>query len=308
MLGFSSEQREVKLGNITIGGQPGKNPTLLLGTVLYGKKYRTLNDDNRNEAKKFIEVQREVSEKTGVWSMVDVYLPSSETARQRLEFVIDHLEEGEFISIDVPESEVRTKALKILSEMGFLQRTLLNSINLGITEEERKALEDNTPASAILLAYDPRDMSTHGRLNMIKNGTREMEEGFLDLSERLGMLPIIDTAATPFEHSAAETLRAIPVFKEDLGIPVGCSIHNIVESWRWMKKYKKENKGIYLYSDVGSAGLPLTLGADFLVYGPIRNAGPVFPYVAFVDKIIGEGGRDYFGVEAHERHPVRRLP
>ena len=79
-----------------------------------------------------------------------------------------------------------------------------------------------------------------------------------------------------FDHNAAETLRSIPVMKNKWGLPVGCAIHNTVESWLWMKEYRKEHKAEYLTCDSGANALPIIMGADFCVYGPMRNAGSGF--------------------------------
>ena len=58
---------------------------------------------------------------------------------------------------------------------------------------------------------------------------------------------------------------------------------------------------------MGSNGLAQIWGADFTVYGPLRNAGRVFPFAAMVDKFVAEGARDYFGMEIKDNHPGRKL-
>ena len=145
-------------------------------------------------------------------------------------------------------------------------------------------------------------------MEMIATGAGYLEKGLMDYAKEFGIHNVLlDAGATPFDHNAAETLRAIPVMKNRWGLPVGCAIHNTVESWLWMKQYRKEHKAEYLTCDVGSNALPIMLGADFCVYGPIRNAGAVFPFVAMVDKFVAEGAEDYFGVSSSEAHPRRKL-
>ena len=58
---------------------------------------------------------------------------------------------------------------------------------------------------------------------------------------------------------------------------------------------------------MGSNGLVTIWGADFTVYGPLRNAPKVFPFVAMVDKFVAEGARDYFGLQVSELHPGMKL-
>ncbi|MBU4032901.1 MAG: tetrahydromethanopterin S-methyltransferase subunit H, partial [Candidatus Thermoplasmatota archaeon] len=198
--------------------------------------------------------------------------------------------------------------LRHASQVGISHRIILNSFNLGAEQEELEALKEHPPGCAILLGYNPKDFSVDGRIDMLESGAGIMEKGLMELAKEFGIENIIlDTGATPFEHSAAETLRAIPVMKNKWGLPVGCAIHNTVESWLWMKQYRREHKSEYLTCDAGSNALPVMLGADFCIYGPIRNSGMVFPFVAMVDKFMAEGADDYFGVSQDDGHPRRKL-
>ncbi|MCK4614251.1 MAG: tetrahydromethanopterin S-methyltransferase subunit H, partial [Thermoplasmata archaeon] len=142
----------------------------------------------------------------------------------------------------------------------------------------------------------------------IETGAGMLDKGLMDYADEAGIeAKLLDTATVPFGHNAAETIRAIPVMKNKWGMPVGCSFHNTVESWHWLKNYKKAHSGIYRLCDVCSNGLVVIFGASFSLYGPIESAKLVFPYVAMVDKIVSEGAEDYFGVLPAEGHPRLRL-
>jgi len=308
MMSFSKEQIFVEIGDIKIGGQPGELPTALFGTVFYGKKYRDPDAQALEEVREFIRRQNELGKMTGNPSVIDIFLGDPDTMAKRLELVLEELPKDRAFSIDVPESEVRQKALKHASEIGISNRIILNSFNLGAEPEELDALREHPPGCAILLGYNPRDFSVDGRIDMIESGAGILEKGLMDLSKEFGIKNLLlDTGATPFDHNAAETLRSIPVMKNKWGLPTGCAIHNTVESWLWMKKYRKEHRPEYLTCDVGSNAMPVMLGADFCVYGPIRNAGQVFPFVAMIDKFVAEGAEDYFGVSQPDEHPRRKL-
>ena len=307
MLSFSKEQQVVEIGNVKLGGQPGNVPTVLFGTVFYGKKYRQPDDAVLIEVREFIRNQADMSRLTGNPGVVDVFLDKTENIEPRLSLVLDEVGENAF-SVDIPESEVRQEVLRYAAETGISDRMILNSFNLAAGEKELEVLKEFPPGAAILLGYNPRDFSTDGRMDIIETGAGYLEKGLMELARDFGIENILlDTGATPFDHNAAETLRSIPVMKNRWGLPVGCAIHNTVESWLWMKEYRKQHRDVYLTCDAGSNALPILMGADFCVYGPIRNAGSVFPIVAMVDKFVAEGAEDYFGVSQSDDHPRRKL-
>ena len=308
MLSFSKEQKVHDIGAIKIGGQPGELPTVLFGTIFYGKLYREHSPEAMEKASGFIEGQAEMSEMTGNPGVVDIFIGQPEHVEKRISFVLDRIPEDMPFALDIPESQVRQAALEYCGQTGVSQRVIYNSLNLGVEDAELETLAKHPPGTAILLGYNPKNMSTDGRLEILETGAGLLDKGLFEIADELGIKNILlDTGATPFDHSVAETLRAIPVMKNKWGLPVGCAIHNTVESWLWMKKYRKEHKPEYLACDVGANALPVSLGADYCVYGPMRNAGMVFPFVAMVDKFMAEGAADYFGVESSASHPKRRL-
>ncbi len=308
MLNFSKEQIKIKIGDMSMGGQPGELPTVLFGTVFYGKKYRDHAPEAMEEIAGFIATQEELSQMTGNPGICDIFIGSEEQIETRLNFVLDRVPENRPICVDVPESELRAKVLDHAGEIGVSSRLIYNSLNLGLEEMEKEALANNPPGCAIVLGYNPKNMSTDGRMEILENGAGLLDQGLMDIAKEANIPNmIIDTGATPFDHNTAETIRSIPVMKNKWGLPAGCAIHNTVESWLWMKDYRKTHREAYLTCDVGANALPVMMGADYCVYGPMRNAGQIFPFIAMVDKFIAEGGEDYFGIEIPEDHPKRRL-
>jgi len=307
MFSFSTTQKALDLNGTKVGGQPGEHPTLLLGTAFYGKKYEELDAGKLAKVEGWLSKQRELSDLTGVGAMADLYLGSEDHVRPRIEFFVEHFP-GEVFSIDVPEAEVRMAALTYLKQHGLNGKAVLNSLNLGVEARELELLRDCAPLAIITLGYNPRDMSTDGRAEILESGAGLLEKGLVGMALETGVENILlDTGATPFDHSAEETLRAIPVFKNKWGYPVGCSLHNTAESWLWMKQFKKDNREAYKALDASTNALTVLSGGDFSVYGPVRNAPLVFPLVAFADKLVAEGSEEYFGVDVAPGHPRRKL-
>lgn len=297
------------IGGLSIGGQPGKNPTALFGTAFYGKGFQSIDDESIKRAILLIKEQQKLSEQTGLSAIPDIYIKDACMALKIIGATLESTK-GPF-AIDSSDSKARVRALEAADELGALSRTIYNSINLGITEDEISALKEHTPAAAIVLAYNPRDCSVDGRADMLKSGAgliNSYEGGLLDLARDAGIKGLlVDTGATPFGNMSSEAIRALPVFKNLFGMPVGCSIHNTLESWNWMKDIRPENEQAYQCANACANGLIPLYGGDFIVYGPISEAKLVFPSVAFVDKLIAEGAKDYFNSQISGGHPYEKL-
>ncbi len=305
MFTYATEQTVHDLDGIKVGGQPGEFPTLMIGTIFYEDQFEEPRS-SLDEAKSLVKEQEELSEKTSVPSIVDIFVYDKEEVEWKIDFALDNIDG--FFSVDVPESEVRMRVLEYLDEQDSLDRVIYNSINLGMEEEEFELLKEKTPSGAILLAYNPHDNSTHGRKEIIKEGGQLLEDGLLSLSEKIGIENILlDTAATPFGEKACEAVRAVPVFKNEFGFPVGCALHNTIESWSWLHSYEEREK-IFEILDTAIDNLPVLLGADFIYYGPIDNAFNSILTMALTDKLMAEGAQDYFGTEISEEHPHYKLP
>lgn len=308
MFNFGKSQIVYDLHGIKIGGQPGENATVLIGTAFFGKRYSELDKEKKEEVERWIDRQEELSEVTGNPSIVDIFIDSERNVKERVDFVLDKIKKHSLFCIDTPEPAVKISTLNYVKECGVLDRAIYNSLNLGLTKDEMNVLKDCTPKAAIVLAYNPSDMSTDGRVEVLESGGNFLEDGLINIAKNIGFKCILlDTAATPFDQYAGETLRSILVMKNKWGYPVGCALRNTVESWGWLKKYKIQQKEVFDICDISCNGLAVLLGGNFCHYGPLRNVEMIFPYIAMVDKFVAEGAQDYFGVKVNERHPRRLL-
>ncbi len=302
MFSFTKDQTQYELNGVKVGGLPGENPTLMFGTIFYEGEFEKPSD-GLEKAEELIKKQNEFSKRTHVPAIPDIFIYDKEEVEWKIDFALDTVE-GCF-SLDMPESEVRIKALEYLKEQDALNRVIYNSINIGISKEEIETLEEHTPKSAIVLAFNPKSGSVQGRLDIIKDGGQLLEVGLMNIAEEAGIENILlDTAAQPFKQGASETLRAIPVFKSEFGLPVGCAMHNTVESWQWLEK---QDKKIFDTIDTSINGLPVLLGGDFVYYGPVENAETQLVNAAMVDKLVAEGAEEYFGTDITEDHPYNHL-
>ena len=298
MFSFTMDQQIFEMNTIFFGGQPGLHPTVLFGGLFFkGNLDFTL-------AKNEIESMLSLSEKLGVPGIPDFFIKKEEDIDPILSFLDSALPSEYPFSVDITDPMVKVKVLQSLDERGLLSRTIYNSIHVGITDEERDALSIHTPRMAIVVAFNPKDKSPDGKVEVLENGANLIEQGLLDLSKNLGINQIlVDTAAlAPGDFSGA-AIAALPIVKEEFGLPSGCAIHNVVEKSTWLKQYEQAKPVVDIASNVNVS----VFGGDFLLYGPIEHAKTVFPLMAWQDILVSEYAEGYFGVSPAMGHPRERM-
>ncbi|MFH1127711.1 MAG: tetrahydromethanopterin S-methyltransferase subunit H [archaeon] len=276
------DPKTIDIAGVKIGGQPGENPPVLAGTIFYERhKILTGAGFDKNAALGLINKQLEMSDETKIPSMINVFGDSVKTFRERIDFVADNCRLP--IMIDSPDYGVRIAALKHVDEAGLSKRVIYNSINLSVNREEIEALKKSDVDSAIILAYNPVDSSLEGKLRFLeKEGA--FGKGMLDIAKEAGIKNIlVDTAMTPLYHGAGIALKGIIACKSKFGYPTGCATHNAAVSWQWLSG--RPTKSLV---DVSSNIIPIVLGADFVLFGPIEYADRVFDIAAFAEIAIEE--------------------
>jgi tetrahydromethanopterin S-methyltransferase subunit H len=298
MFSFTKEQIVFDISGIKIGGQPGTNPTVLFGGLFFK------GEPDFESAKKLIQKMLYLSNKTGNPAIPDFFIKKEEYIENIMNFIEKTLPKKHPFSIDIIEPDLKIKTLNYLYERKLLSRTIYNSIHVGIKNEERETLKKYTPDAAIIVAFNPKDKSPDGKIEVLENGANLIDSGLLDIAKNLGIKKIlVDTAAmAPGENSGA-SIAAIPVIKEEYGLPTGCAIHNVVEKSKWLNDFKTEKKIVDASSNIN---IPL-FGGNFAIFGPIENADMVFPIIAWQDILISEYTQNYFGVNPEDSHPRRKL-
>ncbi len=298
MFKFKSELREVEVAGIRIGGPPGKNPTVLAGTIFY-HGHKIVKDPEKGvfdeqKAEELINLQEELSDKTGNPCMVDVMASNPEAMVRYLDFVAEHTEKP--ILIDGTTAPVRIAGLEHAAEVGLLDRLIYNSLSPGFSQAEVAKIQEKGLKCAILLALNIRDFTTAGRIKAVKE--------LLTVAEQHGVeKPLIDTCVMDIP-SLGMACKALLQLKDELGLPVGCSPHNAIDTWRGLKtKMGKEAKRPCMAS---AAVMAVAVGADFVLYGPIGAAKYIFPAVAMVDAAQAFVLREE-GIAVGREHPLFKI-
>lgn len=298
MFSFTKEQKVFEISGIKIGGQPGLYPTVLVGGVFFKGK------PDYHKAEQDLNKMLDISKKTGNPAIPDFLIRKEEFIEEIINFIEKKLPKDHPFSIDIIEPSIKITTLKYLHNKNLLSRTIYNSIHIGITDEERDALKKHTPEMAIIVAFNPKDKSPDGKIEVLENGAHLLDVGLLELTEKLGIKKIlVDTAAlAPGENSGA-SIAAIPVIKEEYGLPTGCAIHNVVEKTKWLHDIEFARLTVDAASNIN---IPL-FGGDYAIFGPIENADLAFPIIAWQDILISEYTENYFGISPIDSHPRRKL-
>jgi len=298
LFSFTKEQKVFDISGIKIGGQPGKYPTILIGGLFFK------GEPDFNLAKNQIQKMYDLSKKTGNQSIPDFFVKKEEFIEDIVNFIEKTIPKNQPFSIDIIDANLKIKILEALHEKKLLSRTIYNSIHVGTTDEERKALKKFKPEAAILVAFNPKDKSPDGKIEVLANGANLLDKGLLDIAKEIGIKKIlVDTAAMAPGDNSGASISAIPVIKEEYGLPVGCAIHNVVEKSNWLDKFKDSRKPVDAASNIN---IPL-FGGDFAIFGSMHNSGLVFPMIAWEDILVSEYVESYFGIEPCDFHPRRKL-
>jgi tetrahydromethanopterin S-methyltransferase subunit H len=304
MFKFETPQKIYEIGGKMIGGQPGELPATLIGSIFY-EGHKIVEDSkkgtfDRARAEELIGRQDELSDLTGNPCMLDVVCTTIEAARSYIDFVSEATEAP--ILLDA-YPKVRLEALEHISEIGLTDRIVYNSI-YAPSETEVDAIRDSKVLAAILLAYNVKDRTTEGVLTLLRGS--EGKPGLLEVSERAGITkPLVDTTIFTYMPSIGVGARACLRVKEELGLPAGGAPGNATAIWEQSEDWGQDMAKI---NYVAPQMVPMTLGADFLLYGVIEVAPWIFPACAAVDAMIASTAQIEHGVETlTKEHPLYKL-
>jgi len=303
---FKSKQRVFEIGNVKIGGQPGELPTVLIGNIFYRGMPEVTNhkkgEFDRKSVLKWVKTAEELSEKTGSPHFVDVMAMYPEAMKQYIMFITEH-SDSVFL-IDGANSETRLAALETVRELGLQRKVIFNAISPQSSEKEVEALRESKVDAAVLLAYNEMDFSPEGRVSILKGFDKDV--GLLKTAEKAHIKKILIDTIVFDVPSIAYAAEAIKIVKNELGYPAGCSPANATYDWR-KSQDKLLERGFAAYNASAHAIAQFN-GADFLIYGPIKQAKNLIPTCAMNDAIIA-----YYAMRRLEikprvsNHPLYRI-
>ena len=302
MFKFEREQIVYDVAGVKVGGNIGENPTVMIGSIFYkgdkNIKEEKIGTFDLERAKRLIERVEELSERTGLGAMVDVVCSNALVADRYLEFVADATRMP--ILIDAVSQEAALRGLECAKELGITERTIFNSITPDTKEPVFQKIREVGLESAVILTYSTKAiMSSKERVRLL--------EALLPKVKAVGVRKVLVDTVVMDVATLGLACKAIHEVKDRFGYPAGCGAHNAVASWKALKQRKDKLLTLACSSIVN--GLPIAVGADFVLYGPINEAEYMFPAVAIVNAAYGqvlmeEGERLDTG---HPRFKIGRL-
>jgi len=278
MFQFSTEQKVFRIGSITIGGQPGERPPLLIASMFHNKD-RILQDRkgnfDRERAKELIRRQEELSASTGIPSMVALVANTAEEAQIYIDFYLETTDMP--FGIDMWVAEKRAKATEYIAKLGVQDKFLYNSITPWDKDIQGQVtkLKDLGIKHVVVQAFDDKDQAPAGRLKSLE-GLLAQGAGDFDTI-------IVDTSVMNLP-STSFSLIANKLIKEKTGLPCGGAYSNGTHMW----KESKDLWGMdgFRAMDAVAQGMSSVLWSDYNFYGPVVTAPRIFPAVATAHMLL----------------------
>jgi tetrahydromethanopterin S-methyltransferase subunit H len=298
LLEYTTPQKIFQVGNTSIGGQPGAQPTVLIGTCFYHRHDVVVDADrgviDEAAAIQRIRLQEDFSQRTGNPCMLDVVGSTPEAIARHLEFASQATSMP--LLIDGTTAAVRIAGLKYAAEAGITDRIVYNSIQPEITDQEWTAMQDAGVKAAILLTYYLMDFTARGRVQAVRELLPKAQQaGVTDL--------IVDTCVLDLA-TLGQACCAMHDIKNEFGLPVGGGVHNAVAVWKGLKSKMGEQAAKPCVAAVCASSV--AVGANFILYGPIEDAPYVFPAVAMIDTALSQIVMERGG-KPDENHPRFRV-
>ena len=306
LLKFEAEQRIFEIGNIKVGGQPGELPTLLIGNIFYKGMPEVTNHEkgsfDENSVLRWIRKAEELAEKTGVPHFLDVMANYPQAMEKYIMFVSKH-SDSPFL-IDGATPETRIASLNFVHELGLQDKVIFNALSPRTPENELEAIHDSGVKAAILLAENEVDFTPSGRVTVLKGSNEQV--GLLENAKKVGIEKVFVDTIVFDVPSISYAVEAIKLVKNELGYPAGCSPANATYEWK-RQQDAALREGFAAYNASAHTIAQLS-GANFLIYGPVKQARNIIPTCAMNDAIMAYYAKRQLGVKPlTPDHPLNKI-
>lgn len=299
MLNYEQDQKIVEIGNLKIGGKPGENPTVMIGTVFYSKHAALLDEKTGKIDKNLVEQElnefSEIIEDTGLQGIIDVVGAYSEALIKECEFVSE-IVKYPFL-VDGLNDDSRIPAMEGLKEIGLLDRAILNSIDDNTTEENLDKLKEIGVKYAVLLTFGTRYIYPKQKVDFLKNELIPKAEK-AEINDFLVDTAVLDLPSIGIN---VETTRLI---KCELGLPTGFAPANAIYGWKYVKKYGENPRCGAIASIMAYC---VNSGSDFVLFGPIKFAKCVVPAISLISGINSYYRKRILRETISEKTPLKKI-
>lgn len=299
MLNFEKEQKIVEIGNVKIGGQPGENPIVMVGTVFYAKHNALLDEKKGDFDRSIVETEinefMSIIEETGMQAIIDVVGASPEALIKECEYIAD-LVDCPFL-VDGLNDSVRIPTMEGLKERGLLDRAILNSIDDNTNEQSIEKLKEIGVKHAVLLTFSNRAIFPKQKLKLLN-------EKLIPNSQKAQIENIIVDTAVLDMPSIGINVETTRLFKSELGLPIGFAPANAIYSWNFIKKHGDTPR-------CGAIASLMTFcanaGSDFILFGPVKFSKCIVPSIAMISGINSYYRKRVLREKISEKTPLKLI-
>jgi len=295
---FAQQQKVFNIGNVRVGGRPGENPTVLIGSMFF-RGHKIVSDSDRGifdkgKAKALLDREEDLSAETGNPRIIDVIADTGQALINYIEWVAANYTSP--ILVDSPVPRARMEAIRHFSGTEIGPRLIYNSLEAHYSEEELECIKECGIKNAVLLTFTTKACRPKDRVKLL-------EEIMLPAAERAGLENLLIDVGVLDIPSVGWSTQAIREVKEHLGYPCGCAPSNAVYQW---EKLRERGTPAFEATVALVFGLPVCWGGDFVFYGPTRNAPWFYPACAAVDAMMAYGAMN-LGLRVDREHPLYKI-
>ncbi|MHA2383954.1 MAG: hypothetical protein ACXACT_15375 [Candidatus Thorarchaeota archaeon] len=273
MFVFKKEQQVFDFGGISIGGNPGENPTVLIGGLFF--KGQSIMEDTREgtfdkkTAKEWIDAASSMSEKTGHPLMIQAFGRTPKAMEKHLSWLAKNFE-GPFM-FESTNPKARIRAIEYCEESGLVDRAVYNSINLSMKDDEKDKLKQSSLDMAVILGWSPRATTLPERLDTIRD--------VITFSESLGIKKVVvDPATMPVGAGYGLEHRTTIAVKSELGLPTCLAPHNAPS----IRQPGLDDDTTRISAVVAASVAAQLFATDAIMFGSLSHAKEIFTSVALI--------------------------
>lgn len=299
MLNFDVEQKVIQIGNIKMGGQPGENPIVMIGTVFYAKHAALLDEKTGKIDNNLVEQElndfTEIIEDTQLQGVIDVVGAYPEALIKECEFIADNVEYP--FLVDGLNDSSRIPAMKGLHEIGLIDRAILNSIDENTNDENLEKLKQIGVKNAVLLTFGNKYIFPQKKLKFLK-------EILIPKAKKANIENIIVDTAVLDLPSISINFETVGLVKKELGLPAGFAPANAIYGWSFVKKFGESARCGAIASIMAYCA---TAPSDFILFGPIKFAKCVVPAIALISGVNSYYQKRVKRKKISERTPLKTI-
>ncbi len=281
MFVFKKEQQAFDFGGVTIGGQPGENPTVLIGGM-FSKGQAIVENTregtfDRNLAQQWLDTATLMVEKTEHPLVIQAYGRTATAMENHLKWLAEHFD-GPFM-FESSGVKARVRGIEYCEEVGLQERAIYNSINLSMKDEEKEILTGSRIDKAVVLGWSPKATSLDERMGTINE--------MIASANQMGLTKmVIDPATMPVGAGYGLEYRTLLAIKSELGLPTCLGPHNAPSAWKFLKQPEFDDESTYRSAVVASTVAAQLFATDCIMYGSMVRTKEVFTAVAMIGNAI----------------------